>query len=245
VALLGSVALLAAAGGRPEDGTGGPVYEVAAVKGKLLREEPLPEEELGVGARPRAGSVLRTGRRSEAELVCEAAATRFLLRARTRVRLAQEAPGVLLELERGRLRGVFEPLGVDPPPDRVVTTPSAVLAVRGTEYGLEVGRSGTTTLVVFEGTVELVDRERRGEPVHVGAGLSVRVRRGRPPEAPRPHRMTRTDWDRGVRMPPEVDRPDSRGGMPAGGVGRPGAGMTGAGDRPTRGGSGSRGGGGG
>jgi hypothetical protein len=182
-----------------------PVYEVASLKGKLMREDPEPEIELAVGARPTAGELLRTGRRSRAEIVVQEAGARFLLGPSTRARLASRRPGVLLDVERGRLRAIFDKLAADPPPERVVTTPSAVLAVRGTEYGVEVGRRGDTDVVVFEGVVEVRDAAGEGEWVRVQAGFHVRVRHGQLPGQPQPHRLDQSAWDRGRRPPSARD----------------------------------------
>jgi hypothetical protein len=201
--LLAGVSLLA------ETGTPVLSYEVASVTSELLREAPEPVVELGAGERLRAGSILVTGRRSAAEIQCEGYATRFHLGAKTRVKLAEGVPGLLLHLERGRVRGVFDALDTDEPPERIVTTPSALLAVRGTEYALEVGRSGDTTVVVFDGVVEVFDRDRKEAPVRVTQGHTVRVRRGKPPGRPTTHELTREEWDRGLRPAASQTRRDA------------------------------------
>jgi len=72
-----------------------------------------------------------------------------------------------------------------------------VLAVRGTEYGVEVKKDGDTSVVVFEGTVEVRDTAGVGEPVRVQAGESTRIRRGKATTAPHPHGLSTGDWDRG------------------------------------------------
>jgi hypothetical protein len=106
---------------------------------------------------------------------------------------------VLIDVERGSLRAVFGKLPEDDDHERLVTTPSAVLAVRGTEYGIEVEKDGDTSVVVFEGTVEVRDRMGTGAAARVQAGQSIRIRKGRPPGAPIPHGLTSGDWDRGRR----------------------------------------------
>jgi len=174
-----------------------PHFDVVAVKGKLIREQPVPEERLQEGATALPGALLRTGWRSRAELAAPASGARFLIRSRTRVRLAEDPPGVLLEVEKGTLRAIFDAITGDDEPARVVTTPSAVLAVRGTEYGVEVDSKGNTTVVVFEGEVEVVDTDRLGDPVRVAAGHYARVQRGKATEQPRPHKITPQDFDRG------------------------------------------------
>lgn len=187
-------------------------YTVSAVSRKLVRERPEGDERLVAGALARSGELLRTGWWSQAELEVAARGSRFRLGSSTRVRLAHEHPALLLEVQEGSVRALFEPLGEDA--ERLVLTPSAVLAVRGTDYGVEVARDGTTTLAVFEGVVEVADRFRAGEPIRVEAGQSTRVRPGRAAEPPRSHELRGEQWDRG-RRPPDPDR---------GGGGSPGLG---------------------
>ena len=133
--------------------------------------------------------------------------------------MASDRPGVLLEIQRGSLRALFDKLAGEDPPDRIVTTPSAVLAVRGTEYGVEVSKSGHTTVTVFSGEVEVVDIGRIGDPMILRAGQYGTVHRGKPPGAPRPHQMTRVDWDKGRRAAGMSGRSMSD---PAGGSGSQG-----------------------
>ena len=194
---LGLVAMSAAPGAEePETLT----YDVIAVKRKLLLATEDGERQLDVGARAHSGDALRTGSRSSAELAVPARGALFHVEAKTTFRLAHDRPGVLLELERGRLRAVFEPAAEGDDRERLVTTPSAVLAVRGTEYGVEVEKDGDTSVMVFEGTVEVRDAKGVGEAVSVHAGESTRIRRGRAAAAPRPHAVSRGDWDRGRGM---------------------------------------------
>ncbi len=213
-------------------------YDVIAVKRKLLLATEDGEHRLDVGDRARSGDALRTGSRSSADLAVPARGALFRINSKTTFRLAHDRPGVLLELERGRLRAVFEPAAEGDDRERLVTTPSAVLAVRGTEYGVEVEKDGDTSVVVFEGTVEVRDAAGVGEAVSVHAGESTRIRRGRAAAAPRPHGVSRSDWDRGRGM----NRP-STGSMgstrqPMGGQNPPSGGM---GGMSSQGGGGSKG----
>jgi ferric-dicitrate binding protein FerR (iron transport regulator) len=106
---------------------------------------------------------------------------------------------VLLEIERGSLRAIFGKLSEGDTRERLVTTPSAVLAVRGTDYGVEVEKDGDTSVVVFEGTVEVWDVGGIGERTLVQAGRSTRIKRGKTPSAPKPHGLSTHDWERGRR----------------------------------------------
>ena len=172
-------------------------YDVVAVKRKLLLETDDGEQQLNVGDKAHSGDALRTGSRSSAELAVPARAACFHIGTKTAFRLAHDRPGVLLEIARGRLRAVFEAMTGDDQGERLITTPSAVLAVRGTEYGVEVEKDGDTSVVVFEGVVDVRDAADIGEPVRVRAGESTRIRRGRATSAPSPHGLSRGDWDRG------------------------------------------------
>ena len=184
-----------------------PSYQLTAVERKLFREVPAPEVTLTTGEPIAAGDVLRTGSRSSADILCPDAMSRFRLAAKTRATLASDAPGVLLDLEEGRVHALFDKL-TDSSRQRLVVTPSAVLAVRGTEYGVEVNGKGTTMVVVFSGEVEVVDRGRVGEPVRVGPGQYTEVKRGESAQAPIPHRMGPGQWEQGRRP----DEPDTMGG---------------------------------
>jgi len=175
-------------------------YDVIAVHRKLLLATSDGERQLIVGDRAHSGDALRTGSRSSAELAVPTRGALFSVGSKTTFRLAHDRPGVLLELDRGRVRAVFEPAPQGDERERLVTTPSAVLAVRGTEYGVEVEKDGDTSLVVFEGTVEVRDATGVGEAVMVHAGESTRIRRGHAAAAPRPHGVSRSDWDHGRGM---------------------------------------------
>ncbi|MEJ2189360.1 MAG: FecR domain-containing protein [Acidobacteriota bacterium] len=174
-------------------------YEVTAIKHKLFLEEQGRERTLQQGDHATSGDALRTGWRATAELAVPARAAFFHLGSSSRFRLAHDRPGVLLELERGRLRAVFGPEkpGDGTAQERLVTTPSAVLSVRGTQYGVEVAKNGETSLVVFEGVVEVTETSGIGGPVQVRAGETCRVRSGKPPSAPQHHQMSPQAWDRG------------------------------------------------
>jgi hypothetical protein len=174
-------------------------YEVVSVKRQLLLDAVDGERALEAGDVAKSGDRLRTGSRSRAELEAAEHATRFVISSKTRFRLAHDKPGVLLEIERGSLRAIFGELSDGDDRERLVTTPSAVLAVRGTEYGVEVKKDGDTSVTVFEGTVEVWDVGGLGERVRVQAGQQARIKRGKVPSQPKPHGMTVGDWDRGQR----------------------------------------------
>jgi len=174
-------------------------YEVAAVDGKLFLEAEPDAHRLSSGDHAVSGDRLRTGSSSSATIGVPTHTTVFRLGAKTTCTLAHDRPGVLLHVERGRLRAIFGAFtGTEP---RLVTTPSAVLAVRGTEYGLRVKKNGETHVVVFEGVVEVADPDGRQPPRRIEAGQQTRVRVGQPVAAPEPHRLSPADWDRGLSTP--------------------------------------------
>jgi hypothetical protein len=175
-------------------------YDVISIDRKLfLDNEPEPRR-LHPGDRPVSGDRLRTGSSSAAMIGEPTHTAVFRLGSKTRCTLAHDRPGVLLHVERGWLRALFgSDVGGGP---RLVTTPSAVLAVRGTEYGLRVDKKGDTHVVVFEGVVEVSDPDGGWEPLRIEAGQESRIRFGRSPEAVSTHRLTPHDWDRGFDRPP-------------------------------------------
>jgi len=179
-------------------------YALVELTGKLMRRLPPPEQRLGVEDDIAAGDVLQTGWFSTAEITSPEAGAHFLVRPRTRIRLATDAPGVLLELQRGRLRAIFDALSEGQSSERMVTTPSAVLAVRGTEYGVSVNGSGDTEVVVFAGTVEVTSATGVGPSVMVPAGQWSSVARGKAPTSPAPHSLRPEQWERG-RSPASSD----------------------------------------
>ena len=238
--VLGSALLVVA--GEPA----APSYEVVELKKKLFREEPAPEILLEVGARPEAGSLLRTGSGSSADILCPQNRALFRLGSKTRARLSGEAPGVLLVLEKGRVHALFEKLTGAHQSERTVVTPSAVLAVRGTEYGLEVDGKGNTTITVFDGEVEVRHMDGLGETIRVRAGQYSRIRKNKPPQPAKQHNMGPSDWDRGQRPDDSMSHggpDDTMGGGAGGQSGGSGSG-SGGGSSSGSGGGGSRGGGG-
>ena len=194
------ILMLAALSAAPTPGELVFEYEVAVVKRKLLLETSDGDQRLQVGDLAHSGDTLRTGSRSSAELSVLARAARFHLGTKTRFRLAHDRPGVLVAIERGSLRAVFGALPDGQDTERLVTTPSAVLAVRGTDYGVEVEKDGDTNVAVFEGIVEVRDLGGIGEVLRIGPGQSTRIRRGKRASAPQAHGLSASDWDRGRRM---------------------------------------------
>ncbi|MBK6407527.1 MAG: FecR domain-containing protein [Holophagales bacterium] len=139
-------------------------YRFDEVKSKVVRS-PGGDEERGIrvsaGDPAEAGDVVKTGFFGRTVLAVPDRAARFEVFSSTRVRLAGGEPGVLLVLEKGRLKAAFDAF-TGASEARRVAAPGALLAVRGTRYGLEVV-GGETVLAVFEGTVEVFPSD--GSPI--------------------------------------------------------------------------------
>jgi hypothetical protein len=161
------------------------------------------------GQRAASGDKVSTGWFSYALIASEHYRAKFEIFASTDVQLAGGAPGVILSLERGRLRAVFDKLTGNEP--RVVQTPGALLAVRGTQYEVAVDNSGKTELRVYEGTVEVRSDLRSAAPIFVHAGEASSFSRKEPPS--QPHAMPRGDSNMG----PGRDGRDGHGNEPHGG----------------------------
>lgn len=155
-------------------------YRFDEVRSKVIVDSGPGSSQAEVGALARGGDVVRTGWRGQATVAVDSVASRFEIYPGSRVTLASDRPGVIVMLERGRLKAMFDAVtGND---ERIVETPGALLAVRGTRYGVEVDASGDTVLSVFEGLVEVKPFDPAMEPLLVRPG---EVGRFGPKEAPR------------------------------------------------------------
>jgi hypothetical protein len=145
------------------------------------------ETQAAAGTKAQSGDKVRTGWFSYALIASKEHGAKFEIFSSTDVELAGNEPGVLLSLNRGTIHAMFDKIvGSEP---RVVKTPGALLAVRGTQYSVEVDEKGQTTLGVFEGTVEVRSTLKK-EPTLVHAGEAVNFSRTAPPmPAPMPRNM--------------------------------------------------------
>jgi FecR protein len=134
----------------------------------------------------RSGDRVQTGWFSYALIASEQHRAKFEIFSSTEVQLAGGTPGVILSLERGHLHAIFDKITGSEP--RIVQTPGALLAVRGTQYDVNVDNGGHTTLNVTDGVVE-VRSGLREEPLFVRAGESCSYGLHEPPIAhPAPSR---------------------------------------------------------
>lgn len=163
------------------------------------------------GQQAESGDKVETGWFSYALIGSDRHRARFELFSGTSVTLAAGTPGVILTLERGRIRAVFDKIvGSEP---RTVQTPGALLAVRGTQFDVEVDREGETTLDVFEGIVE-VQSSLQQQPMLVKAGEESSFGPRRPPvlrPMPEHRRNNGPDADRGKNNPGTNRNGDRRG----------------------------------
>jgi hypothetical protein len=141
---------------------------------------------------PKRGQVLTTGTTVETGngrlmLVLRADETEILVQPHTRLLLIEPAPSNwnTLAILIGRIRAYIRKRTGGAPPFQM-GTPSAVIAVRGTRFDVEVNRHGVTEVDVFDGLVEVANPAIPGSSVLVAPGLSTRVGMGTPPEVPVP-----------------------------------------------------------
>jgi FecR protein len=149
------------------------------------------------GQQAESGDKVETGWFSYALIGSDRHRARFELFSTTSVTLAAGTPGAILTLERGRIRAAFDKITGSEP--RTVQTPGALLAVRGTQFDVEVNREGETTLDVFEGIVE-VQSSLQPQPFMVTAGQESLFGPRRPPEVrpmPEHRRNNGPEGDRG------------------------------------------------
>jgi hypothetical protein len=142
-------------------------YRFEEVRRNVVVASNNQERRAAVGKFAKSGENVQTGWFSYARIASDRYRAQFEIFSGSDVQLAGNAPGVILTLERGRLHAMFDKLVGNEP--RIVQTPGALLAVRGTKYVAEVNSAGETTLDVFEGTVEVQSPLQRA-PMFVRAG---------------------------------------------------------------------------
>ena len=179
-------------------------YRIDKVKRTVILQSGENEARIASGQLAHGGDLVKTGWFSYALIGAEKHAAKFEIFSSTDVKLADGTPGVILSVERGRIRAAFDKITGSEP--RVVKTPGALLAVRGTQFDVEVDTTGNTTVDVFEGIVE-VQSPLRTEPLFVRAG--EQSRHG-PREAPQARPMPedrRRGGPEGTRGPDGGERP--------------------------------------
>lgn len=148
-------------------------YRFEEVKRSVLRlpgGDKAKEVKVAKGDSALPGDGVTTGWWAQTTISVPERAARFEVYANTQVKLAAGEPGVLLVVEKGRIKAFFQSLVDGSHQERQVAVPGALLAVRGTRYGVEVDKEGRSTLVVFEGVVEVLHKAPPAEPIRVKAG---------------------------------------------------------------------------
>jgi hypothetical protein len=141
-------------------------YRFDEVKSKVLRSAGGDESRaarVAAGDLAEAGDSVRTGLFGRTLLSVPERAVRFEVFSSTRVRLAGPEPGVLLVLESGRLKAAFDAF-TGASEERRVAAPGALLAVRGTRYGLEASPDGRVDSRRFRGNGRGLPGGRSPEP---------------------------------------------------------------------------------
>jgi hypothetical protein len=143
------------------------------------------------------GTILDTG--SGRLLLLLSDGSEVIIQAHTRLQLQQPSLSdpSYFQLLLGRIRALINKRtgGAEP---FELGTPSAVIAVRGTQFDVEVNPRSVTEVDVVDGLVEVYGRNAVGRPVLLEPGFSTRVGLDSAPEPPEP-----TDEIR-----PEVERPE-------------------------------------
>jgi FecR protein len=143
------------------------------------------------------GTILDTG--SGRLLLRLSDGSEVIIRAHTRLQVEQPslADPSYFQLLLGRIRALVNKRTGGTVPFEL-GTPSAVIAVRGTQFDVEVNSHNVTEVDVVDGVVEVHGRNAIGGSVLLEPGFSTRVGMDSGPEQPEP-----TD-----EMRPEVERPE-------------------------------------
>jgi hypothetical protein len=158
-------------------------YRFEDVRRSVVLTTPSQELKVDRGQLAHGGDKVHTGLLGYALIASDHYRAKFEIFGSTNVHLSQGTPGVIISLERGHLRAMFDKItGTEP---RMVETPGALLAVRGTKYDVEVDGSGRTTVDVWEGIVE-VKSPVMLEPIFVRGGQESTFGRQQAPQQPQP-----------------------------------------------------------
>ena len=122
-----------------------------------------------------AGSVLETGD-GRLVLVLRTDESEILVQPHARLVVREPAPGNwnAVEILLGRVHAYIRKRTGGAPPFQM-GTPSAVIAVRGTRFDVEVNGRGVSEVDVFDGLVEVASSTIPGSSVLVSPGFSTRV----------------------------------------------------------------------
>lgn len=209
---------------------GGTKGQMAAVKGKvsLVRGQARPVL-LHKHDPVQAGDEIVTDRKSSATVrMLDGSTVRIYPDSRVVLRAETGNWKEFLHVFVGSVRVQVEKLSGRPNP-KTLTTPTAIIAVRGTIFSVLVDPAGNTEVGVAKGLVSVANRLHPKNEVMVKPGQSCWVRRGQLPT--QPHRMERSmPGMAGSGGSGEMGMPGGAGGMGTG----PSGGMGGGGMGPRR-----------
>src|SRR3954453_4133395 len=208
--ILASLAMLTAATATTVTPPATAGYRFDDVKRTVTLKTATQESPAAKGSHAQSGDRVHTGWVSYALIAPEPQPAKFEIFSATDIQRAGGTPGVILSVERGRIHAMFDKITGSEP--RIVQTPGALLAVRGTQYNVEVDAAGKTIVDVFEGTVE-IRSPLRPAPFLVHAGETSSFSRREPP----PDHPMKTPDDRRQDAPGRRDGapPDPHGGHDA------------------------------
>jgi hypothetical protein len=142
-------------------------YRFEQVSSRVTLARGTSELAATAGLSAAAGDIVKTGWRGHAVVQVPERGSRFEIYPSTVAQLASRERGVLISVNRGKLKAVFDDVAGND--DRLVRTPGALLAARHTRYGVEIDSGGRTALSVFDGHVEIRPFASE-EPLSVSAG---------------------------------------------------------------------------
>jgi hypothetical protein len=144
-----------------------------------------PARPLTLNAQVEQGEEVVTGPDSQASLVTsDGARVRVFPNSRLLVSQPSSVGRRLLHLFLGAVKVEIEKRSGRPNPHSM-TTPTAIIAVRGTVFSVFVGGDESTRVAVDEGSVSVANVNEPSRTVTVGRGRQTLVERGRRPASPR------------------------------------------------------------
>lgn len=167
------------------------VGQISELKGKvsLVRGQRIAVL-LQKGDEVQVGDAILTDARSSATMrLPDGSAVRIFPNSHVELRTESGNWKDFLRLVLGNVRMQIEKLSGRPNP-KVMTTPTAIIAVRGTVFAVAVEQNGDTEVGVEKGVVGVASQLDPGQEVLIEPGQEVWVRRGERPG--QPHRMQRS-----------------------------------------------------
>ncbi len=195
--VLAMLAFTAIAQPIPEPGSTRVVSLTGTLTVTRLRQDPRP---LQLHDAVQSGDELATGENSQAVLRSADGST-VIVYPDSRLVFNERSADLreLLHLFLGSIKVHIEKISGRPNPHKM-TTPTAVIAVRGTTFSVFVDDTDSTLVAVEEGEVSVSNTQLPGQEVALRAGQRTWVRRGQPPQQARAFRgpSERADLARGI-----------------------------------------------